>query len=143
VKLMFHSKYTHPTKITLLRIFIPSNHKIRLFSKISFNFSRRVVSVAIQVLHTTGKIHFYHVRARVSCLRVSIATNLSGKCPKIINCDVISLPCHYICLIIMLLLCIENNQSNALNLIFLFIPYNGCYMFRQLYSIIREHLSTF
>jgi hypothetical protein len=39
--------------------------------------------------------------------------------------------------------CTENNQPNALNLIFLFIPYNGSYMFRQLYAIIREHLSTF
>jgi hypothetical protein len=38
---------------------------------------------------------------------------------------------------------IENNQPNALNRIFLFIPYNGYYMFRQLYAIIREHLITF
>jgi hypothetical protein len=37
----------------------------------------------------------------------------------------------------------ENNQPNAMNLIFLFIPYNGSYMFRQLYAIIREHLCTF
>jgi hypothetical protein len=36
---------------------------------------------------------------------------------------------------------IENNQPNSLNLIFLFILYNGSYMFRQLYAIIREHLS--
>jgi hypothetical protein len=38
---------------------------------------------------------------------------------------------------------IENNQPSALNLIFLFIPYKGFYMFRQLYAIIRQHLSTF
>jgi hypothetical protein len=38
---------------------------------------------------------------------------------------------------------IQNNQPNALNLIFLFIPYNSSYMFRQLYAIIMEHLSTF
>jgi hypothetical protein len=37
----------------------------------------------------------------------------------------------------------KNNQPNALNLIYLFIPYSCSYMFRQLYVIIREHLSTF
>jgi hypothetical protein len=38
---------------------------------------------------------------------------------------------------------IENNQPNTLNLMLLSIPYNGSYMFRQLYAIIRKHLSTF
>jgi hypothetical protein len=38
---------------------------------------------------------------------------------------------------------IENNQPNALNLMFLFILCNGSYIFRQLYTIIKEHLSTF
>jgi hypothetical protein len=38
---------------------------------------------------------------------------------------------------------VENDQPNALILIFLLISYNDYYMFRQVYAIIREHLGAF